>query len=329
MNPLHTHSASQPVIVVLDGFTLNPGDISWDELRRLGHCRIHDRTPPELVVERAQGARMILTNKAIVSREAIEQLPDLKYIGVLATGYNIVDVAAARERGIPVANVPGYSTRSVAQLVFALILELTHHAGHHALSVQSGKWSSSADFSYWDYPLVELDGLTLGIVGLGQIGRAVAQLGQAFGMKILATTRTAPAPAPGVRFTGLETLFLDSDVISLHCPLTPETRGLVNAQRISWMKPTAFLINTARGPLVDEAALAEALGERRIAGAGLDVLAVEPPPEHNPLLRVPNCIITPHFAWASGAARLRLMAEAVENVRAFLRGQPRNVVNPG
>jgi glycerate dehydrogenase len=255
-------------------------------------------------------------------------LPKLRYIGVLATGYNIVDTAAARERNIPVANVPTYGTKSVAQHTFALLLELTQHVGHHAQTVRDGRWTKSPDFCYWDYPLVELDGLTMGIVGLGRIGRAVANLALAFGMKVLVNGRSASREiVPNVRFAEVDALFRESDVVSLHCPLAPETRSLVDAQRLALMKPTAFLLNTSRGPLIDEVALAKALNAGGLAGAGLDVLSTEPPPYTNPLLEAKNCLITPHIAWASRAARSRLMQTAVANLRCFLSGKPENVVN--
>lgn len=315
-------------IVVLDGYTLNPGDLSWDALRSLGTCAIHDRTAPEEVVLRSLEADLLLTNKTPLGREAILALPRLRYIGVLATGHNIVDAAAARERGIPVTNVPLYGTRSVAQLTWALLLELTQRVGHHAESVRRGRWSACPDFSYWDFPLLELDGLTLGIVGHGRIGRAVADLGRAFGMKIVVASRSRPDDLPAdTRWMELDDLFSTSDVISLHCPLTDSTRHLVNPRRLALMKPTAFLLNTSRGPLIDEPALAAGLNAGQIAGAGLDVLSVEPPPPDHPLLRAKSCVITPHLAWATRAARSRLMAAAVENVAAFLRGSPQNVVN--
>jgi len=316
-------------IVVLDGYTLNPGDLSWDGLRALGECDIYDRTPPELVVERARGAEAVLTNKVIVGREQMEQLPDLRYIGVLATGYNIVDTAAARERGIPVTNVPEYGTRSVAQMTFALLLELTQHVGHHARTVRDGRWTRSPDFCYWAYPLIELADRTMGIVGIGRIGRAVAELALAFGMQVLAYDVNTPANLPeGIRMTDLETLLRESDVVSLHCPLTAENQGVIDRERLALMKPTAFLINTSRGPLVVARDLADALNAGRLAGAGVDVLPVEPPPADNPLLTAKNCLVTPHIAWATGAARARLMATVVDNLRAFLAGKPRNVVNP-
>jgi glycerate dehydrogenase len=251
----------------------------------------------------------------------------LKYIGVLATGYNIVDVAAARERNIPVANVPTYGTRSVAQHTLALLLELTQHAGHHAQTVCDGRWTKSPDFCYWDYPLVELEGLTMGIVGFGRIGRGVTELALAFGMKVLVTSATPRQVPPGVEFVAFEILLRQSDVVSLHCPLTPHTKNLVNSERLLLMKPTAFLLNTSRGLLIDEEALAKALNSGKIAGAGLDVLSVEPPPAGNPLLKAKNCLITPHIAWATRSARSRLMQTAVANIRAFLAGNLQNVVN--
>jgi glycerate dehydrogenase len=315
-------------IVVLDGFTLNPGDLKWDELQALGSCDIYDRTLAGDVVKRADAAEVVLTNKTIISREQIGALPSLKYIGVLATGYNIVDVVAARERNVPVANVPTYGTKSVAQMTFALLLELTQRVGHHAQTVRDGRWAKSPDFCYWDFPLVELDGLTMGIVGYGRIGRAVGDLAAAFGMNVLAYTRTAANKLSSqVRSVDLETLFASSDVVSLHCPLTPETKQIVNAARLAKMKPTAFLLNTSRGPLIDEQALANALNNGQIAGAGLDVLALEPPPATNPLLHAKNCFVTPHIAWATRAARSRLLNTAVANVRAFQSGQLQNVVN--
>ena len=319
---------ASPSIVVLDGYTLNPGDLSWDSLRELGRVTIHDRSAPDQVVPRAADAEIVLTNKTILTREQIQRLPRLRYIGVLATGFNIVDVAAARDRRIPVTNVPTYGTRSVAQMTIALLLELAQHVGHHAQTVREGRWTRSPDFCYWDSPLIELEGLTLGIVGYGRIGRAVADLGTAFGMKVLANSSPrSKTPRSNLAIVELDYLFANSDVVSLHCPLTPETQHLVNADRLRLMKPTAFLLNTSRGPLVDEAALADALNNDRIAGAGLDVLSVEPPPADNPLLTAKNCIVTPHIAWATRAARSRLLQTAVENVKAFLEGKPRNVVN--
>jgi glycerate dehydrogenase len=306
-------------IVVLDGYTLNPGDLSWDALRELGSCEIYDRSAPDEIVPRSTSAEIVLTNKVKLNGEYMSSVSTLKYIGVTATGYNIVDVAAARERKVIVTNVPTYGTQSVAQMTFALLLELTQHVGHHAQTVREGRWTRSPDFCYWDYPLIELDGLTLGVIGFGKIGKMVGQLAEAFGMKVLTYSRKQPVAE-------METLFRRSDIISLHCPLTPQTEHLVNEKRLAWMKPTAFLLNTSRGPLIDESALAKALNEGRIAGAGLDVLAVEPPTADNPLLRAKNCLITPHIAWATRAARSRLMEAVVENVRAFLAGESKNVV---
>jgi len=315
-------------IVVLDGYTLNPGDLDWSGLKALGQCHIFDRTAPEEVVSRAQGARVVLTNKTVITREQIQVLPDLIYIGGLATGHNIVDSAAARERGIPVTNVPAYGTRSVAQMTMALLLELALNAGHHAQTTVDGRWTRSPDFCYWDHPLIELDGLTFGVVGFGRIGAAAAEMARAFGMKIIAQTSKPVGSLPEwVRPVGLEELFRESDVVSLHCPLTPETSRLVNAGRIGLMKRSAFLLNTSRGGLVDEVALAEALNSGRIAGAGLDVLPTEPPVNGSPLLGAKNCIVTPHISWATRAARARLMETAVENIRSFCAGNWANVVN--
>lgn len=313
-------------IVVLDGYTLNPGDLSWGALRALGNCQIHDRTPAHLVVERARDAEVVLTNKTPIRAEHLGLLPDLRYIGVLATGTNVVDLDAAGARRIVVTNVPGYSTASVAQTTMALLLELALHVGYQAERVRNGSWSRSPDFATWEKPLTELQGLTMGIVGFGQIGRAVARLADAFGMQVLACTRDISKPAGPARFVDLPSLFRLSDVVSLHCPLTPETHRLVNAEKLAWMKSSAFLLNTARGPLIDEPALAETLNSGRIAGAALDVLSIEPPPPDNPLLSARNCVVTAHQAWATSAARRRLMDAVVENVRAFLNGTPQNVV---
>jgi glycerate dehydrogenase len=325
-------------IVVLDGYTLNPGDLTWDDLKSLGPCEIYERTPPEQIPGRAAEATILLTNKTEITREHIQSLPKLKYIGILATGTNIVDLAAARERGIVISNVPAYGTSSVAQTTVALLLELAQHAGLHSEGVQEGRWTSSADWCYWERPLVELNGLTMGIIGLGRIGTAVARIASSLGMNVIAVAgRTSsqhraggpssPELGPPIKHVDLETVFRQSDVLTLHCPLTPETKHLVNAQRLSWMKPSVFLLNTSRGQLVDEDALAVALNSGKLAGAGLDVLSVEPPPASNPLLRARNCIITPHLAWATKAARSRLMQAAVENVRAFLNGKAQNIVN--
>jgi len=316
-----------PVLVVLDGFTLNPGDLTWQGLHGLADCRIHDRTTPGQLLPRARGAELLLTNKTVLGGRAIAALPDLRYIGVLATGYNVVDLEAARTRGIPVTHVPAYGTASVAQMVFAHLLNLTQNVAGHAASVRRGAWQQAEDFCYWETPLVELEGLTLGLVGAGRIGAAVARIGQAFGMRVIAHDPAAPSLPAGIEPASLDAVFEQADVVSLHCPLTPQTERLVNRERLARMKPTAFLINTSRGPVVDEAALAEALNAGRLAGAGLDVLSQEPPRPGNPLLAARNCHLTPHIAWATRAARNRLMDIAVDNVRAFLDGTPRNVVN--
>ena len=314
-------------IVVLDGYTANPGDLDWSPLMALGEVTVHERTPAALSVARAAGAQVVLTNKVMLGAAEMAALPELRYIGVLATGYNVVDVAAARARGVVVTNVPAYSTPSVAQHVFALLLELTRGAGHHAALVRQGRWSAAPDFAFWTTPQVELAGLTFGIVGFGAIGQAVARIALAFGLRVLVHTRTPdPATWPEVTFVALDRLFAEADVVSLHCPLTGETQGMVNAPRLATMKPTAYLLNTGRGPLVDEAALAAALHAGRIAGAGLDVLAQEPPAVDNPLLVAPNCVITPHLAWATKAARQRLLDVAVDNVREFLAGREQNRV---
>ncbi len=313
-------------IVVLDGYTLNPGDLSWQPLERLGRCEIYERTPAQAVVQRAAHAEIVLTNKTLLTRTEIAQLPQLQYIGVLATGYNVVDIQAASERKIPVTNVPAYGTQSVAQMVIALLLELTRHVGLHAQGVRDGRWSHQADFCYWDKPPIALESLTMGIVGLGAIGQTVAKLAQAFGMQVLAYQRHRK-PIAGIKWVDLDSLFEQSDVVSLHCPLTPETKHLVNTQRLALMKSSAFLINTSRGPLVDEAALADALQSGQIAGAGLDVLSVEPPKMDNPLFQLENCFITPHIAWATQTARQRLLEVAVANIQGFLEGRWQNVVN--
>lgn len=315
-------------IVVLDGHTLNPGDLSWDSLAALGELKVYDRTSHERVLDRARNAQLVLTNKMLLTRDTIESLSELTYIGVMATGCNMVDLEAARRRSITVTNVPEYGTSSVAQMVFAHVLNLCQHVGEHGQSVSQGAWARSLDFCYWDYPLIELAGLTMGIVGYGRIGRVVAQLASAFGMRVLVYDVVTPADLGGdVESVELETLFRQSDIVSLHCPLTPQTKNLISREQLKLMKPSAFLINTSRGPLVDERALVEALDKRRIAGAGLDVLIQEPPAADNPLFGARNCCITPHIAWATASARERLMRTVVENVKAFLSGSAQNVVN--
>jgi len=315
-------------IVVLDGYTLNPGDNPWDEIAELGELTVYERTPPELVRERARDADIVLTNKTRLSAATLSELPRLKFISVLATGYDVVDVQAARERGILVANVPEYSTHSVAQHTFALLLELCNRVGQHDAAVRAGEWQRCADFSFWLQSPRELHGLIFGIVGLGRIGRRVAEIALAFGMKVCATGPREPRPLPAtIEWTNLADLAGKADVVSLHCPLTPENEGFVNREFLSRMKPTAFLINTARGRLVDEHALADALRSGSIAGAAVDVIREEPMPANHPLLTTPNCIITPHMAWASLAARRRLMQTTAANIRAFLDGKPINLVS--
>ncbi len=311
-------------LVVLDGFTLNPGDLTWDPLRALATCEIYDRTPPSEIVPRARHAEIVLTNKAPLTAATLAELPALRYIGVLATGHNVVDSAAARARGIPVTNVPAYGTRAVAQHVFALILELTNHVGRHARSTAAGAWSQSTDWCFWEKPLVELDGLVLGLVGCGRIGRAVADIARAFGLHVIVHSRR---PVNGLENVSLDDLFHRSDIVSLHCPLTPENKGLVDATRLARMKPSALLINTARGPLIVDADLATALASGQLAGAALDVLSTEPPPADHPLITAPNCLLTPHLAWAARAARARLLDLATANLKAWQTGAPQNVVN--
>lgn len=316
-------------IVVLDGFTLNPGDNPWDDVAALGEFTVYDRTPEDQIVERAAHADIILTNKTLLSAKTIEQLPNLKCIAVLATGYNVVDVAAARERGIPVSNVPVYGTDSVAQFVFALVLELCHHVAAHDASVKAGEWSESVDFCYWNTPLIELAGKRMGIVGFGRIGRRVGELAHAFGMDVLAhdvEQGKAPEYAP-FSWGSLDEVFAEADVVSLHCPLTAENAGFVDRALLGRMQPHAFFINTARGGLVNEPDLAEALNAGTIAGAAVDVVSSEPIAPDNPLLGARNCIVTPHIAWATLAARQRLMKTTAENVAAFIKGAPIHVVN--
>ena len=312
-------------IVVLDGYGLNPGDLSWSGMEALGELTVYDRTSPSELLERSEGAEVLITNKTLITAENMAELPNLKYIGVLATGYNVVDIDAAKARGIVVTNIPAYSTNSVAQMVFAHVLNITQHVGHYADENVKGRWSSNADFCYWDTNLVELDGKKMGIVGLGNIGKATARIALAFGMEVLAYTSKEQKDLPlGVKKVTLDELFAESDVLSLHCPLTPDTKEMVNANRLRMMKPNAILINTGRGPLVNEQDLADALNEGRIAGAGLDVLSVEPALANNPLLSAKNCFITPHIAWATKEARTRLMDIAVNNLKSYQEG---NIIN--
>lgn len=315
--------------VILDAYTAAPEPGVWDALRDLGDVVVYERTAAENVVQRAHDADAVLVNKVRITRETMEALPRLRYIGVLATGYNVVDLEAARQRGITVTNVPAYSTMSVAQMVFAHVLDITNSVAHYTEAVRRGQWTTAKDFCFYDTRLRELDGLTMGIVGLGNTGTAVARLAQAFGMKVMAVSSKSDEALHEMGITraeSYETLFATADVLSLHCPLTPETHHLVNAARLALMKPSAILINTGRGPLVDEDALAEALNSGRIFAAGVDVLEEEPPRHGSPLMSARNCRITPHIAWATEAARQRLVATAMENVRAFAMGRPRNVV---
>lgn len=321
-------------IVVLDGYTLNPGDISWDGLASLGNLKVYDRTAYDisganLIVERAKDADVVFTNKTPITREILARLPKLKFIGVLATGYNVVDLEAARERGIPVSNIPAYGTDAVAQMTIALLLEMCNHVGIHSESVFKGQWTNNEDFCYWNKSLIELAGKTMGIVGFGQIGQATANIALALGMDILVNSRSKMKELEGerVRFVDLETLFKDSDVISLHCPLTETNKGMINKGSISKMRDGVMIINTARGGLVVDEDLADALNRGKVAGAALDVVSQEPIHADNPLLKAKNCIITPHIAWAPVEARQRLMDIAVDNLRKFLEGNPINVVN--
>lgn len=314
-------------ITVLDGYAVNPGDMSWDALKELGEVTVYDRTPHELVQERSRGADVLLTNKTVITREDIAALPQLRYIGVLATGYNVVDVQAAAEAGVTVTNIPAYSTMSVAQQIFALILALTNRVEHYTEENSNGRWSECADFSYADTPLHELAGKRMGIVGYGHIGRATARIAAAFGMEVSVASSKPQEDIPEVRKESIDDLFRHSDVLCLCCPLTENNAGMVNRDTLSLMKPSAILINTARGGLVNEADLVDALNSGRLAGAGVDVLSSEPPKADNPLLAARNCMITPHVAWATYEARQRLMKMAADNLRAFAEEKPINVVN--
>ena len=310
-------------IVVLDGYAANPGDLSWAPLEALGELTVYDRTPADQIAARIADAELVLTNKTVLTRELIAGAKNLKYIGVLATGYNVVDVAAAKELGVVVTNIPAYSTDSVAQLVFALLLEICHNVGHHSQAVHAGRWSANADFCFWDTPLIELAGKTMGIVGYGRIGHKVAEIARCFGMNVIAWTRTPRDP----ECVSLDELLERSDVISLHCPLFPETKNLINRDTIAKMKDGVILINTSRGPVVNDADLREALESGKVYAAGADVSTVEPIPADSPLLGAKNMFLTPHIAWATFEARERLMDIAVKNVEAFLSGAPVNTVN--
>jgi glycerate dehydrogenase len=314
--------------VVLDGYCMNPGDLSWDALRAFGEVVVYDRTSAAEVVARAHGADAVLMNKTPLRADTLARLPQLKYIGVLATGYNVVDIEAARGQGITVTNVPTYGTASVAQFVFALLLELCHNVRLHADAVRAGEWSRNADWSFWKSPLVELEGKTMGVVGFGRIGRSVGRIADAMGMRVIAsdTYQGDPPAYPGFHWAALDELLRESDVVSLHSPLLPETQGMIHAGTLALMKPSAFLINTSRGPLVMDQDLADALNAGRLAGAGLDVLGVEPPAQTNPLLSARNCLVTPHIAWATREARARLMVAVAGNISAWISGNPRNVI---
>ncbi|GAA4094195.1 D-2-hydroxyacid dehydrogenase [Mucilaginibacter panaciglaebae] len=316
-------------IVVLDGYTLNPGDLSWDALKELGDVTIHDRTPSDQIVSRCYGAEVVLTNKTPLDAAILNQLPDLKYVGVLATGYNIIDIAVCKQKGVLVSNVPGYGTAAVAQFVFALLLELCLHVQKHSDAVFEGKWSRAVDFCFWDYPLIELTGKTLGIIGFGTIGQKVADIAAAFDMQVIAHSRrqTDQSHRKNFKWVELDELLKQADFVSIHCPLTPETQGLINAGNLRKMKASAFLVNTSRGPIINDTDLADALNNNVIAGAAVDVLSKEPPPANNPIFKARNCIITPHIAWAAQEARTRLMNTVVDNLKAFATGRPVNVVN--
>lgn len=314
-------------IIVLDGYGLNPGDLNWEGFETLGELTVYDRTLPSELMERAAGAEVLITNKTLITAENMADLPELKYIGVLATGYNVVDIDAAKDRGIVVTNIPAYSTASVAQMVFAHILNITQRVGYYADENKLGRWTKNADFCYWDTQLVELQGKKMGIVGFGNIGQATAGIAQAFGMEVCVYSSKPQFVLPsGIKKMDLDELFAECDVISLHCPLTPDTKEMVNTERLNKMKSNAILINTGRGPLINEQDLADALNEGRIAAAGLDVLSVEPSVEGNPLLTARNCFITPHIAWATLEARTRLMEIAVQNLKSYLNGQVINNV---
>lgn len=315
-------------IVNLDGYTTNPGDLSWDFFRKYGEFTVYDRTAPEQIIERAKDADCLIINKSVIDSDILKQLPKLKYVGLQSTGYNVIDCRAARELGITVSNIPAYSTNAVAQLVFSLILHITNKVTLHSDAVHNGEWTSCPDFCFWKAPLTELDGKTIGIVGFGSIGQRVKEISKAFGMNVIVYT---PHPRPevfsDVKFVEFDELLKNSDILTCHCPLTDNTRGLINKESLSKMKKNAILINTSRGPVVDEQALADALNNEKIAAAGLDVLNVEPPQKDNPLLTAKNCVITPHIAWAACETRARLLAILEDNLKAFLEGKPQNVVN--
>ena len=315
-------------IVILDGYTENPGDLSWEELTKLGELTVYDRTPAEEIVSRIGDAEIVITNKTPISRETMEACPNIKYIALLATGYNVVDVAAAKEKGIPVSNVPTYGTAAVGQFAIAMLLEICHHVAHHSDTVHAGKWNSCIDWCYWDYPLIELDGKTMGIIGFGRIGQTTGKIAKAMGMKILAYDNFQSESGKAIgEYVDLDTLLTQSDVISLHCPLFPETEGIINKDTIAKMKDGVILLNNSRGPLLVEQDVADALNSGKIYAAGLDVVSTEPIRNDNPLLTAKNCIITPHISWAPKESRQRIMDCTVSNVAAFLSGNPIKVVN--
>ena len=316
-------------IVVLDGFTLNPGDLSWDGLKALGEVVVYERTPKDKVLERSKDAEVVFSNKTPLGEDIISQLPSLKFIGVLATGFNVIDIEAAKKHSVIVSNIPGYGTDSVVQMTFALLLELCQHVQRHSDSVLEGGWANSADWCYWNFPLMELAGKTIGIIGFGSIGRKVGDVATAFGMKIIGAGRhhTDQSQRSNFRWAEIPELLEASDVVSIHCPLSPETKGIINKESLQRMKKSAFLLNTSRGPIIVDQDLADALNNDVIAGAGIDVLSAEPPPRDNPLFAAKNIIITPHIAWATKEARTRLMDMTIENLKAFINGKPVNVVN--
>lgn len=317
-------------IVVLDGYTLNPGDLSWDGLKALGNAVVYDRTPADKTVERIGDAEIVITNKTVITQQVMDACPAIQYIGVLATGYNVVDITAAKTKGISVTNIPAYGTRSVSQFAIALLLEICHHIGDHSQSVKAGDWTRNADFCYWNYPLIELAGKTIGIIGYGLIGQQTAAIAQALGMKVLAHSRNrnAELESDTVQYADLDELFARADIISLHCPLSESTRGIINKDSIGKMKDGVIIINTSRGPLIVEEDLADALTSGKVHAAAVDVVSTEPISADNPLLQAKNCIITPHIAWAPREARERLLHIAVDNLKSFLDGSPVNVVNP-
>lgn len=315
--------------VILDSFALNPGDLSWDWLKNIGECEIYDRTPADKIVSRCDGAEIVITNKTPLPKEVLEKLPSLKFIALESTGYNVVDIEYCKERGIPVCNIPSYSTEAVAQLTFSLILEITNAVALHSQSVKSGEWTACPDFCYWKIPLSELSGKTLGIVGFGQIGMRVADIAEAFNMKVIAVSghETDQSHRKNFRWVNMEELKKEADIISFHCPLNKNTEGLCNEEFLNGCKDGVIIINTSRGPVIDESALASALASGKVRGAGVDVLSTEPPKKDNPLLFAPNCFITPHIAWAGFETRKRLMDILESNVKAYLNGKPQNVVN--